>query len=365
MKILFVLEYYHPYIGGSEQLFQSLAETLASKKHEVTILTSRFDSKLEKEDILNGVNIVRIPAKNRFSFTLLSFPFLIKYIPSFDIIHTTTYTAALPTWIACRLFQKKCFLTFHEYWNQLWFELPFLNFFERRMFHAFEKMIFLLPFHRIIAVSEFTKSALIQGGKKEKNIIHIYNGMNNIPSGNIQHQNPEKFTCTYFGRLGVSKGLDLLIPSIAQHILSYPESHFRLVIPQIPRKLYETIQSLIDEHDIRKHISIHHHLEKEALFQLLASSSCVTIPSYSEGFCFAAVESITLGVPILHSGRGALAETVSGRHIRMESFDVRGLTQALGKAYQNQWEQTAIRLFPLEEAVEAYIRLYESVIVAP
>ena len=67
MKLLFVLEYYYPNIGGVEKLFKSLAEELVVHGHEVTVVTTRFDKKLAARETINGVNIVRLNLRNRFA----------------------------------------------------------------------------------------------------------------------------------------------------------------------------------------------------------------------------------------------------------------------------------------------------------
>ena len=83
------------------------------------------------------------------------------------------------------------------------------------------------------------------------------------------------------------------------------------------------------------------------------------IPSYSEGFCFAAVESIALGIPVISSGKGALEEVVSGKHIVMESQDSKGLSDALEKAYRGEWIKKPVKEFPFEDTLRDYLGLYE------
>jgi len=42
------------------------------------------------------------------------------------------------------------------------------------------------------------------------------------------------------------------------------------------------------------------------------------IPSYSEGFCFAALEACALNIPVISSDMGALKETVSNKHLKLK-----------------------------------------------
>ena len=60
-KVLLVLYYYLPYISGVSVYAQQVAEGLHNSGYEVTILTSRHDKTLPKEETLNGVKIIRRP----------------------------------------------------------------------------------------------------------------------------------------------------------------------------------------------------------------------------------------------------------------------------------------------------------------
>lgn len=60
MRILFVLEHFHPYIGGVEYLFWQLSKSLVSQGHEVMVITTRFDKKLPQRDRNEGIDIYRV-----------------------------------------------------------------------------------------------------------------------------------------------------------------------------------------------------------------------------------------------------------------------------------------------------------------
>lgn len=357
-KILFVLEHFYPYIGGAEKLFYVLTTGLAKRNCSVTVVTTLFDKNLPTEEIHRGVKIVRVNCFNRFAFTVFSLPKVVQYARQADLIHTTTYNAALPAALVGKLLQKPVLVTFHEVWGDLWRRLPFISFFQRNAFYYFEKILLYLSFSKFIAVSDFTKKELMKNGIPPEKIIRIYNGLDYKKFQNDSVAPPEKFTFTYFGRLGISKGLDLLIPAAAQFRDVFPDSKLKLIIPKYPVPLYQTIMDLVVQYDLNDYIEFHHNLPREELYAELLCSTCVVIPSYSEGFCFAAAEAVALNIPIISSNQGALLETVSGKYIPMESMTVDALTGALKKAYSNSWLEVPIRRFYLEESVERYMRLY-------
>ncbi len=66
-RVLMVLYYYDPYVSGLSICAKRVAEALVKKGYEVTVLTSRFDRSLPKEEKVNGVKVVRRPVLFRAS----------------------------------------------------------------------------------------------------------------------------------------------------------------------------------------------------------------------------------------------------------------------------------------------------------
>jgi glycosyltransferase involved in cell wall biosynthesis len=312
MKILFILELYYPNIGGIEKLFKSLAETLARQGHEVTVITTRFRKDLPVRETLNGVKIRRLKFSSRFLFTFFGIFGMLKEARHCDIIHTTSYNAAFPARLAGWLSRKKVIITFHEVWGKLWFRLPFINSVSKRLFYLYEQLILRLKFYRYVAVSDYTRQCLIKSGIKENKLVRIYNGLDYSAYEPGAYAPPEHFVFTYFGRLGISKGLDLILDVSADFLKKHPDTQLKLIIPKTPVALFKEIKKLLGKLPERRYTLLHHINEKD-LHEQLQHSSCVMIPSYSEGFCFAAVESIALAIPVISSGKGALEEVCYGK----------------------------------------------------
>lgn len=90
MRILIVLTYYRPHISGLTIYVQRLARTLAKRGHYVTVLTSQYDKALPREEVINGVNIVRAPVWLRISKGVImpTFGYLAwKLVLKHDVIH--------------------------------------------------------------------------------------------------------------------------------------------------------------------------------------------------------------------------------------------------------------------------------------
>ena len=359
MRILFVLEHFYPYLGGAEHLFWTLAKALVQEGCEVAVVTTRFRKDLSKEETLEGIKIYRVDCYNRYFFSFFSLPITLRLISAYDIIHTTSYNAALPAWIAARIKKKPAIITFHEVWGKLWWKLPYASFLERLAFYSWEQLLLRLPFKRFIGVSEFTRQALIEAGISPQKAIRIYNGMEYSDFEGFEYRPPKNFTFTYFGRLGISKGLDLLLPAAAQHLTQHPNHQFKMIIPTYPKGMFDKIKKTIQTHGLEEQIHLLHHLPRKQLFNEICQSSCIVVPSYSEGFCFVAAEGVALGIPIISSQKAALAEVVAGHHITMNGQSIENLTIALNKAASAQWEYKTAQKFLLSDAVNEYIMLYK------
>ncbi|NOR86605.1 MAG: glycosyltransferase [Bacteroidales bacterium] len=362
MKILFILEYYYPNIGGVEKLFKDLAENLANQGHDILIITTRFNQQLPKEETINQVKIKRLNLTNRFSFTFFSIFSIFPLVSKYDFIHTTSYNAAFPAWLAAKIYHKKCIITFHEVWGDLWKQLPYLSFIQKKIFYLYEWAILKLKFDHYIAVSEFTKNKLIESGIPSHKVHRIYNGINREDYEVAEIQKPDNFTFSYFGRLGVSKGLDIILPAAKEFISQHPQSVFKCIIPQTPQAFYKKVLSDIEKLDFGENILILHHLSFDDLKKEIRSSNCILIPSYSEGFCFAAVETTALHTPIISSAKGALVETVSGQYIEMDTHSVKAMITSLERAYHGDFDYKKEIGFPLEESIRNYLKFYQSVL---
>jgi glycosyltransferase involved in cell wall biosynthesis len=357
-KILFVLEYYYPHIGGVEKLFKMLCEQLCLEGHDVQVLTNRYDSSLPKREAVGGVKIRRLGFYNRFLFTFFSLPYAYAFARKADVIHTTSFNAALPAFFAAKLAGKKIFITFHEAWGPLWKSLPFLSPVSRFLFFQYEKLILRFSFTKFIAVSDFTKKCLIEAGVDPAKIERIYNGIDYVDFEKFQASKPADFVFTYFGRLGPSKGLDVLMPAAKDFLAKHSSATLKLIIPLEKNPILAFVKDFICENKLENQVLLLHELSQKELFQEISSSSCVVIPSYSEGFCFAAAETVALGIPLISSNRGALKDVVSGRFIALTKLDQINLLLALENAYLENWIQHPIKKFELQTCIDSYLKLY-------
>jgi glycosyltransferase involved in cell wall biosynthesis len=361
MKILYVLENYWPNIGGVERLFGTLAESLAAEGHQITVYTGRLNASDPKEEIINGVRLIRSPYKGRYLFSFTGKKTLQKLAGEADIIHTTSYNAALPAYTAAKKANKPAIITFHEVWTDIWEKLPVYSGIEKAAFRKYEKKILKLPFNCFVGVSRYTSQRLVESGIPENKVQTIYNG---IPETTKIWKEPdsEEFRVAYFGRLGASKGLDILVEGAALFHQKNPSIRLNIISPDVPARFNSWLNKIILKNNSGSFIRRIKPLSDAELRETLINHHCVAAPSLSEGFCFSAVEACALGIPVISSGNGALKETVSGKYAEMIEFSATGIANALEQAFNKKWHEKPPAQFPLEKTVGQYKELYSSFI---
>ncbi len=117
MRILTVLTYYRPHTSGLTIYVERLARTLAKRGHQVTVLTSQYEKDLPRDEIVDGVRIIRAPVLFRVSKGVImpTFGYLAwKLALKNDVIHLH-----LPQFDAAgvalrgRLLRKPTVITYH------------------------------------------------------------------------------------------------------------------------------------------------------------------------------------------------------------------------------------------------------------
>jgi glycosyltransferase involved in cell wall biosynthesis len=358
MNLLFVFEHFHPYTGGAEQLSLGLARGLAADGHRVDVVTTLHDSTLPRIESFNGITVHRIRCYNRFLFTILSLPKLLQLARKCDLIHTASYNAAFPAYVAGLFRKKKVVVTFHEVWGKLWMQLPFTPKLTLFLYYLYEFFLLKLPFNKFIAVSKSTAQSLQKAGVSEDRIVTIYNGLESSVFSDIKHAPPSTPVFCFFGRLGISKGLELIPDAFLQISKKYPEARLKIILPTYPENLFLKVERLYKSSIPESQLFLLHNLPFNKLLKEVSESTCVLIPSHSEGFCFAAAEAVAINVPVISSGKGALPEVVGGRHLALQLNDSVHLASAMEKAIKGEWETLPLRRFELSECVQRHLHLY-------
>ncbi|HRZ43107.1 MAG TPA: glycosyltransferase family 4 protein [Bacteroidales bacterium] len=364
-EVLFILEHFHPCIGGVETLFLQLSETLVKNGIPVTVVTLKTNRESPVYEAYHGVLIRRIRALNRFWFALCAVPAAIWYARKASLIQTSTFAAGFTGWIAGRITGTKVVITVHEVWDTLWLSFPWMQGNIARFYRLLERVLLKLPFDRYVAVSEATARAMAGIGIPEDRTITIRNGVDYdrlksyLATDGVKDRGEQSSpSFVYYGRLGHSKGLDLIVEGGRLFLESNPDGSIVLVVPAAPATFRKRLEGAIAATGHQNSFVLVPPLPEDELFKLISSCTAVLIPSRNEGFSYVAAECTAIGIPMIISGKGALQETAGGRVVEMESFSAEGLCAAMHKAASGLFGVRPRDRFPLQEQADRYLLLY-------
>ena len=117
MRILTVLTYYRPHTSGLTIYTERLAKAFARRGHQVTVMTTQYDKSLPREEMMDGVRVIRVPVVLRISKGVIAPTIglmatklvwenevVLLHLPQFD---------APGVALRARLFGKPAILTYH------------------------------------------------------------------------------------------------------------------------------------------------------------------------------------------------------------------------------------------------------------
>lgn len=373
MKIAFVVEYYHPHVGGLEVMFQHLAEGMVSLGHDVTVWTSSLPGSPARE-VSNGVCIqrIRLPSfGTRYWFTFVAPFVLLRALRRCDIVHTTTYNAALPAWICAKVNGKRSVLTVHEVWGKLWFRLRGMPPLPSMIHWLFEQIVLRFPFDAYVGISASTTRAIKQIYPVKRRVVRIYHGIDydfferSKYDGSRVRQRlglGSSFSYLYYGRPGWAKGIESLLDAVPLVTRQLPDAKLLLLLSRDPRPPYNRLQQQIERLQIQRQVMVLDSVARVELPNYIIAADCVVVPSLSEGFGFSAAESCALEVPVAVSRAGSLPEVVSGRVRFFEPGNPSSIADAIVAIARGQTETLPAKHFSWQESLQAYADLYHSLV---
>lgn len=371
MNVLIVIEYFLPHIGGVEVVFKNLAQGLADKGHEVTVITQRLEG-TKAEELMgrdNKYEVIRISSlKSRYVFSFSAIPKVMELAKHADIIHTTTYNGALPAKIASFFRKKKCVITVHEILGKAWKDSMNMNRINAAFHRFIERMIMAVGFDRYICVSDSTKKQVLAAKVKKEKVITIHNGMDydffdseKYDSSKVRKKFGIKDEFVYFGygRPGITKGFEYLIRAVPFIAKTIPNSKLVLILSKSPYDRYVMMKDLIKALGVEKDVILVDPVKREELPNYLKTADCVVVPSLTEGFGFTVAESCAMGKPVVASNTTSIPEVISGSHVLVKPKSAREIAEGVIKVYKKKADYKPLKKFSWKQAVDEYEKVYK------
>ncbi len=367
--------------GGAETGCYDIAHYLAEKDCGSHIATSGGD--LLKFVKKNKVNIFKIPVHSKnpliifFNTILMIFFIIIKNI---NIVHARSRAPAWSSYFACLLTNTAFVTTFHGTYN---FKNKFKKFYNSIMLRS----------NLTIAGSNFIFSHINENYNeyldKKKKLRVIFRGINvdyfNQKNISILKQeklkkewklDSNKFTILMPGRLTYWKGQEKLIEALNILIEDYSFPDFQAIFlgSDQGRKVYsKKLLSLVERYSLTKKVNFIQHCKEMPLAYSLADV-VVSASVEPEAFGRVAVESQSMGKPIIASNIGGSKETVldkkSGflykyddpRELAKNLNTVIQLSQEELKLMGNEGRKNVTKKFDVEVMCDSNLREYKKLL---
>lgn len=370
MRLLFCLDFYKPHLGGAEILFAGLAEGLVRSGCHVDVVTQAVAGS-PAEETVNGVFVHRVSTGgSRALLVPAALPALLRYGRHADLVHTSTFAAAIPAKIASAMLRKPLALTVHEVWLDRWHQVTDDTPFANRCHNLAEHLIYAFNYHHYICVSQATASDLARSGIPKERIQVIHNGLDlnfwcpekHQPLAEIRR--PDTFTFLFTGRPGISKGLNVLLHALHDVVQTHPHTQLVAVVshaPAVQKGLQQTRQ-LIEQLQLQPFVQLRRPVPLEQLPGLVLAADTVVVPSLSEGFGFAAAEACALKRPVIATNNASLPEVVSGAHLLVPPRDPHALANAMRQAIQGHFDISPDKRFDQQETLQRHLQFYQQLV---
>lgn len=102
----------------------------------------------------------------------------------------------------------------------------------------------------------------------------------------------------YFSRIHYKKGIDLLVKAWAKVVTQFPDAHL-VIAGQDFEGTQSTVEQLVQAYSLHEVVTFTGPLYGEMKASLLSAASLFVLPSHSEGFSVAVLESLAAGLPVI------------------------------------------------------------------
>lgn len=291
-----------PQSGGAEIVTQEYARGWVRAGHQVSLVCAAFTGSFRTETI-NGVKIVRLGPKNKYSrflIHILAFFYYQKHLKNrvdlvIDQIHWVPFLTPL-------YIKEKKLIFIHEVAKDIWIKQFGLigligKFIETYLFAFYKNISFL-------TVSESTKNNLIKFNINKNNITVIYNGIK-VDSTKKTFKKEKDPTLIYVGRLTKAKNVEDVIKSFQIVNKKIPTVRLWIVGGNNDTEYFNKLKK-----EANSRIKFWGFVTNEEKEKLMAKSRLLVNASLAEGWGLVIIEAATMGTPAVVYNVSGLSESV-------------------------------------------------------
>jgi len=301
MNLLFVVNYYYPYVSGVSEYLRLLCEEFAVKGYNVTVLASNHN-KLPAKEIINGVKVVRAPIIGKVSKGTVSTAFIrwaVKMSKEADIVNL--HLPMLESGIISSLINKnKLVTTYHcdinlppGFMNKMIVKI--MDWSNNRCLKRSQKIM--------VTSIDYAKHSRISGRYMEK-LVEAPPPIKKYRYVSVERADNKKII-GFCGRIVEEKGIDVLIKAFpiiqrkSKDTWLYIGGDYENVAGG---SIYPALKDYIKENKI-ENIKFLGMIPEEEMEEFYSSLDCFVLPSINslEAFGMVQVEAMMCKVPVVSS----------------------------------------------------------------
>lgn len=365
-KVLFISNYYYPYISGMTEYIRLLAEELVND-YDVTILTSNHD-KLKSEEEVNGVKVVRANIICKISKGTVSYEF-IKLARTLanqaDIVnlHLPMLESSILSLI---IDNKKIVTTYHCDLN-----LPnglVNNFIKKAM--DISNSICIENSMRVICTSlDYARNSRIMNKYIDK-VDEISPPIKKLNRVDIEKEDVK--IIGFCGRIVEEKGIDVLIKAFNE--ISKNRKDVKLIIGGDYKNIaggsiYESLKKYIQDNSI-ENVEFIGKIPEEKMEEFYSKLDVFILPSINslEAFGMVQVEAMICGTPVVASNLPGVRTIIqnTGMGLVCEVNDFKDLADCIERVIDNKEKYIKTRdeiesMYSLKAVVKKHITCFERI----
>lgn len=324
-KILFILNYYYPYISGVSEYARLLAERFVKEGYEVSVLTSNHENLL-KEEIINGVRVIRSKVILKISKGVISLEYIFKAArlsKEYDVVHL--HLPMLESGLLSLFIPKEKLIVTY----QCDVNLPktLLNNFIVRIMDISNNLCLKNARKILVTSKDYAMHSRIAYRYAEK-IIEAGAPIKEYAPSPYKDKSNKK-SIGFCGRIVEEKGIDVLLKAYEK--LRIKRSDIQLIIGGDYEKIaggsiYSKLKKYIENNHIEE-VNFLGAIPEEKMAAFYSSLDVMTLPSINslEAFGMVQIEAMLCGTPVVASDlpgvRTIIQKTGMGEIARQSDVD--------------------------------------------
>ena len=324
MKILTVLTYYRPHTSGLTIYAERLARAFVKRGHQVTVMTTQYDPSLPREEMIDGVKIVRVPVAARVSKGVIAptFGFVAtRLVAQHDVVqlHLPQFDAPGVA-LRARLFGKPAVLTYHcdLFLTRTWFN-RFVNF----VVDFQNNMAGFLANHIVTYTQDYADNSpyLSRYASKQTPILPPVELPVPTPQAvsafaDAHRTKERKPVIGMAARLAAEKGVEVLLDALPKILEKYPKAQvlfagaYQNVMGE--QAYSDRLMPRIHEYEIQGHWTFLGNFDPVQMAAFYPNLDVLTVPSLNstEAFGLVQIEAMLNGVPSVPSALPGVRQPV-------------------------------------------------------